>query len=56
MMTLDKKVEVNLRVNCGCGFKAETLREGGQHSKDTGHALATSGEIRPAAEVANGGN
>lgn len=37
-----------LKVYCGCGFAAQTVAEGHDHSNATGHTLHITGEIRVA--------
>lgn len=36
-----------VKINCGCGFRTDSVPEGLQHAERYGHSLEINGEIRP---------
>lgn len=35
-----------LKIHCGCGFSAQTIKEAEEHAESTQHTLHITGEIR----------
>jgi len=42
----DRKLEVVMHYNCGCGFKVTDLAAGANHVRETGHQVSIVGTIR----------
>lgn len=38
---------VKIHINCGCGYKTDSLEEAVKHAEEKKHCLTVLGEVRP---------